>query len=184
VSATARDRHRRGSLAAVDVGALEQFAACTATTAPPVTQRALPGQTVPPPSPTFREAQGDAESLVTGAPGLERIYVLVLDDRKTDLPAMLARILYAADAARYRQVYRDVTVGDNDIYDVGCCTAEKGFDLASGLGEIRVDELAAVLATPAVPLLPTTPSAPSDPSDPSAPSAPSTPLVVTPSFTG
>lgn len=370
----------------VDVDALGQFAACTGTTAPPVTQRALPGQTVPPPSPTFREAQGDAESLVTGAPGLDRIYVLVLDDLKTDLPAMLTNILdgsltdgrlvdvislsfgpcrphwttseieaaepllqqvaeagtwffkaagdagpsdcaghpacvdkgspeadvamgypassswvtatggvelkqglsgeaqvwnatdypktcsagaggkadadlfprpafqdvvpggrapatrglpdvaalagdpgylnlesggswignggtslaaplyagamasvrsalvqagvarptvlndalyeIAADPTQYEQVFRDVTLGDNDIYSVGCCTAEQGFDLASGLGEIRVDELAAVLATPAVPLVPTTPPAPP------TPLGPSTSPAVTPRFTG
>ncbi len=364
----------------VDPVALEQFAACTGTTAPPVTQRALPGQTVPQPSPTFREAQGDAESLVSGAPGLDRIYVLVLDDLKTDFPAMLTKILdgsltdgrrvdvislsfgpcrptwetseiqaaepllqqlaeagtwffkaagdagssdcaghpacvdktskeaaiamgypasspwvtaaggvelrngllgearvwnatdypktcsaggggkadadlfprpafqdvvpdgrvpasrglpdvaalagapgylnlesggtwignggtslaaplyagamasvrsaladakiappkvlndalyaVAADPSHYDQVFRDVRLGQNDIYDVGCCTAEQGFDLASGLGEIHVDQLAAVLAAAAVPLVPSTPS------------APSTPAAVTPAFTG
>jgi subtilisin family serine protease len=29
---------------------------------------------------------------------------------------------------------RDITSGNNDLYGVGCCSAKKGFDLASGLG--------------------------------------------------
>ena len=30
--------------------------------------------------------------------------------------------------------FRDITDGDNDLYDVGCCTAVVGFDPASGWG--------------------------------------------------
>ena len=71
----------------VDQVALDDFAACFGSTAPPLVQRALPGQTVPPPSPTFKEAQGDAESLVSGAPGLDRIYVIVVADIRQDLAA-------------------------------------------------------------------------------------------------
>lgn len=71
----------------VDQTALNDFAACFGSTAPPLVQRALPGQTVPPPSPTFKEAQGDAESLVSGAPGLDRIYVIVVADIHQDLAA-------------------------------------------------------------------------------------------------
>jgi subtilase family serine protease len=36
---------------------------------------------------------------------------------------------------------RDITVGSNDLADVGCCTAAVGYDMASGLGSIRFDLL-------------------------------------------
>lgn len=36
----------------------------------------------------------------------------------------------------------DVVVGNNDLYGVGCCTAEPGFDEASGFGVPRFDVLA------------------------------------------
>jgi len=39
-------------------------------------------------------------------------------------------------------VFFDVVDGNNDVYDLGCCQAEHGYDTASGLGAIRFDELA------------------------------------------
>ena len=63
-------------------------------------------------------------------------------------PAVLNDALYAiaANPARYRRAFVDVRKGNNDIYGVHCCTATKGFDLASGLGELRIDQLADALA--------------------------------------
>lgn len=78
----------------VDQTALDQFAACTGLPQPPqLIQNAVPGSTVPAPSPSYGEAQGDAESLITGAPGIEAIYVVVIDDLDTDLPAALAALV-------------------------------------------------------------------------------------------
>lgn len=69
----------------VDVDTLAEFGACFGVRIPPVTQVAIAGSTVPPPSPAFTEAQGDSESLVTGAPGLDHVYVVVMDDLFTGL---------------------------------------------------------------------------------------------------
>jgi subtilase family serine protease len=33
-------------------------------------------------------------------------------------------------------VFRDIRSGDNDLYDVGCCTAGPNYDSASGLGSL------------------------------------------------
>ena len=71
----------------VDIQALEQWEACLDVTGPPVTQKAIRGEPIPLPPPhcrkapskpaCFGEAQGDAYSMVTGAPGLRRLYVIV-----------------------------------------------------------------------------------------------------------
>ncbi len=90
-------------------------------------------------------------------------------------PRLLNEALYAtaADPANYADAFDDVDVGNNRIYpSVDCCDAATGYDLASGLGEVRINVLADVLVQAAQPTQPTTPStvAPAD--------------VVTPTFTG
>lgn len=45
--------------------------------------------------------------------------------------------------AFYRDAAFDVTEGDNDEYGVGCCSAARGFDLATGLGVPRFETLLA-----------------------------------------
>lgn len=103
-------------------------------------------------------------------------------------PVSLTDALYAiaADPTDYATVFEDVTSGDNRIYDrVACCTAAPGYDLASGLGEIRIDRAADALAI--VGLLPTTTTAPPPTTEPSTPlTAASVPtaLPVAPTFTG
>ena len=44
-----------------------------------------------------------------------------------------------------RAVFRDVRSGSNDVFGgrgVGCCSAKRGFDAASGLGSLNIDALA------------------------------------------
>lgn len=68
-------------------------------------------------------------------------------------PARVNPMLYdlARDPATYATVFGDIVRGGNVVYPndpavVGHYTAETGYDLASGLGEVRMDRLLAVLA--------------------------------------
>ncbi len=71
---------------------------------------------------------------------------------------LVAPLLYrlASYSQLYRLLFRDVTVGSNDIgaylpggggTPVGCCTAGRGYDEASGLGSIDMFNLAALANT-------------------------------------
>lgn len=60
-------------------------------------------------------------------------------------PGFLSPVLYELALTDYERVFRDVVDGNNDVYDLGCCYAKQGYDMASGLGSIRFDELAEVL---------------------------------------
>jgi kumamolisin len=61
-------------------------------------------------------------------------------------PAPLNPELYRiANSARYTEVFRDVTHGDNDAHDVGCCSARQGYDQNTGLGQLQLTELALAL---------------------------------------
>jgi kumamolisin len=51
----------------------------------------------------------------------------------------------AAQPKLYRQVFHDITVGNNDLLGVGCCDAGEGYDEASGLGSLNFARLAHVL---------------------------------------
>jgi subtilase family serine protease len=53
-------------------------------------------------------------------------------------------LLYAL-AAKSPAAFMDVTIGSNAIYDVACCRARGGYDLATGLGSPRADSIAASL---------------------------------------
>jgi subtilase family serine protease len=53
-------------------------------------------------------------------------------------------LLYAL-AAKSPAAFVDVKLGDNAIYDVPCCRARPGYDLASGLGSPRADGIASRL---------------------------------------
>jgi subtilase family serine protease len=62
---------------------------------------------------------------------------------------LVTPLLYArADTLRSSGALRDITEGSNDVRGVGCCTASPFFDMASGLGSVRFDLLAAALAPP------------------------------------
>jgi tripeptidyl-peptidase-1 len=50
-------------------------------------------------------------------------------------------LLYST-ATKFPAAFVDVTVGNNAIFDVPCCRARSGYDLASGLGSPRADGIA------------------------------------------
>jgi subtilase family serine protease len=62
-------------------------------------------------------------------------------------PGFASPLLYqlAADAGTRASVFRDVTLGGNDLFGVGCCSAAAGFDLASGWGSVDGAGLVAAL---------------------------------------
>jgi hypothetical protein len=50
-------------------------------------------------------------------------------------------LLYSL-ATKSPTAFVDVTLGSNEIYNVPCCRARGGYDLASGLGSPRADGIA------------------------------------------
>ena len=72
----------------------------------------------------------------------------MLHARRIAPPVLLNDALcsIAANLILYNRVFVDVKHGNNDIYGVNCCKAKKGFDLASGLGELQIDKMADALA--------------------------------------
>ena len=58
---------------------------------------------------------------------------------------------------------RDITIGDTDLFAVGCCTATPGYDLASGWGSFDLTSLTAALRAPAVTLVTPPPAAEGEP---------------------
>ncbi len=47
---------------------------------------------------------------------------------------------------------RDITIGDTDLFGVGCCAAGPGYDLATGLGSFDLAALTDALRSPTVTL--------------------------------
>ena len=73
------------------------------------------------------------------------------------IPQSLHPVLYglAKGDAVSRASFFDVTIGDNRIYpEVDCCDALDGFDIASGLGELRFAKLLLALTAPSAPVAP------------------------------
>ncbi|MCU0310280.1 MAG: S8 family serine peptidase [Acidimicrobiales bacterium] len=94
-------------------------------------------------------------------------------------PTVLNDAIYAiaADPTDYAAAFVDITKGNNRIYEsVDCCDATIGYDLASGLGELRIDVVAELLATVARNTVPTTPTTPT--------TTPAAAVPATPAFTG
>jgi subtilase family serine protease len=56
--------------------------------------------------------------------------------------------LYAAAAGK-KSPYFDIIAGNNEVQPVGCCTATRGYDMASGLGVPAMDRLYPRLPLPA-----------------------------------
>jgi len=74
-------------------------------------------------------------------------------DVPTDLHPLLYSYAKGSDADRAS--FFDVVLGNNRIYpEVDCCDAADGFDIASGIGELRFGKLLTALATPRNPAKP------------------------------
>lgn len=58
------------------------------------------------------------------------------NDRPT--PGFLTPALYSIANLGGLGVLNDVTLGDNDLYDLGCCSAGPSYDLATGWGSVHV----------------------------------------------
>lgn len=85
------------------------------------------------------------------APGLAAAVSEVMDaldpddPEPTQLGLLNAAVYQLADTPAGSAVLMDVTEGDNDLYDVGCCTAGPGYDAASGWGSVNFAALLAEL---------------------------------------
>ncbi|MFN8125847.1 MAG: S53 family serine peptidase [Candidatus Nanopelagicales bacterium] len=68
------------------------------------------------------------------------VALLAAGQRLAGLPPYghVAPALYPL-ARRHRAAFFDITTTTNDLYDVGCCDAHRGYDLASGLGAPNFD---------------------------------------------
>jgi len=81
------------------------------------------------------------------APGFAGALALILESyrRKSpeqDLGLLNPAIYQIASGDNYDRSFFDVTQGDNDLFDVGCCTAEVGYDMASGWGSVQISVFA------------------------------------------
>lgn len=66
------------------------------------------------------------------------------------VPTLVNPMLYeiANNPEHYTRVFRDITEGNNAINTTACCSAGAGYDLTTGLGEVRIAALLAVLTEP------------------------------------
>ena len=87
------------------------------------------------------------------APGVAGALALVLEQRRSGTGESSARVssrfgllnpwLYeAASQAKTSKVVVDVFEGNNDLFDTGCCLAQKGYDMASGWGSLDFSVMA------------------------------------------
>jgi hypothetical protein len=66
-------------------------------------------------------------------------------ERGLPRPGFVPPLLYAL-APGNPQAFFDITSGTNSMFGGRCCTAKPGYDLATGLGSPRADQIAALLA--------------------------------------
>jgi subtilase family serine protease len=92
----------------------------------------------PGPTVTYVGGTSAATPLVAGM-----IALWIQKAREHGLPRVgfVPPLLYAM-AANFPTTFVDITLGGNAIYNVPCCQARHGFDLASGLGSPRADGIA------------------------------------------
>jgi subtilase family serine protease len=60
-------------------------------------------------------------------------------------PGLLNPLLYQAAGDRSLGLIHDVTLGNNDLFRVGCCSARPGYDRASGWGSLDIEALAGLV---------------------------------------
>jgi len=61
------------------------------------------------------------------------------NDVTLDLTYIMIYRLANSDA--YPVTFQDIVIGNNDLFDVGCCTAGPGYDMASGWGSLNIGSL-------------------------------------------
>ena len=79
------------------------------------------------------------------APGVAGGLASVLQSLDTTSSARIGLpnwALYSVPATTAAPYFTDITVGTNDLYGVGCCTATTGFDAASGWGSLQFSAVA------------------------------------------
>lgn len=96
------------------------------------------------------------------APGIAAVLARMLEYIRQTSPEQMLGLLNPAiyqfaQGPTYSRAYLDVTKGNNDLFNVGCCTATPGYDMASGWGSLRLDEFG-LLIVDALQNEPTTPS--------------------------
>ena len=98
-------------------------------------------QPLPGPSVAFVGGTSAAAPLLAGM-----IALWIEQARVQHLPRVgfVPPLLYST-ATKYPSSFVDVTLGGNAIYNVPCCKARAGYDLASGLGSPRADGVASHL---------------------------------------
>jgi kumamolisin len=63
------------------------------------------------------------------------------EENGTTLDLTYEMIYKLANSDAYDSVFQDVVIGNNDIFDVGCCTAGPRYDMASGWGSLNIGSL-------------------------------------------
>ena len=85
------------------------------------------------------------------APGVAGALALIIESfavagQNSQLGFLNRTIYRLASDDKTKDVFIDITKGNNDLFDVGCCTATDGYDMASGWGSIRFNRFAEEVA--------------------------------------
>ena len=76
--------------------------------------------------------------------GMVALWTQAARERGLPRPGFVAPLLYSI-AARNPEAFYDITAGTNSMFGGACCAAGAGYDLATGLGSPRADQIAALL---------------------------------------
>ena len=93
---------------------------------------------------------GSCQFIVVGGtsatgPGVAGGLASILQSLSTTSSARIGQpnwALYSVLTTEASPYFTDITVGTNDLYGVGCCTATTGFDAASGWGSMQANVIA------------------------------------------
>jgi subtilase family serine protease len=92
------------------------------------------------PGPTIAYVGGTSAATPLIA-GMIALWIQKAREQRLPRVGFVPPLLYAT-AAKFPTTFVDITLGGNAIYNVPCCQARDGFDLASGLGSPRADGIA------------------------------------------
>ncbi len=90
---------------------------------------------------TWQRVAGTSAAAPGFAGGLAMIIAGRQADGRTARLGNINPLIYKLAGTNAAAITYDITQGNNDIFNVGCCTAKVGYDLASGWGSIRFDQL-------------------------------------------